>query len=371
MKAGLRLNDIIWRLLGRKPRTEQSRAVRGRGPVTHVILLDGTMSSLDPGEETNVGLTYRLLSELAPAPDLSLFYEAGIQWHSWIRTTDVIHGRGINRQIQRAYGVLASRYRPGDRIFLLGYSRGAYAVRSLAGVIDRIGLLKAQHATERYVREAYRHYERAETTGSEAVFRARHCHEQVPIEMIGVWDTVKALGLRVPLLWWLSRHDQEFHSHHLGASVRHGFHALALGETRVAFEPVLWETGPAWPGYDVEQMWFRGAHGDVGGQLGGFDAARPLSNIPLLWMLEKAEGCGLRLPSGWRSRFHADAKAPSVGTFRGWGKMFLYRRPRVVGRDPSEFIHRSAAGERDAPLRQPPVAPPRRLARRAFLNRSR
>lgn len=67
-------------------------------------------------------------------------------------------GPGINRQIRRAYGYLASRYRPGDRIFLFGYSRGAFAVRSLAGIMDRVGLLRADQATERNVQLAYRHY---------------------------------------------------------------------------------------------------------------------------------------------------------------------------------------------------------------------
>ncbi len=88
----------------------------------------------------------------------------------------------------------------------------------------------------------------------------------------------------------------------------------------------------------VAQMWFRGAHGDIGGQLGGFEAARPLSNIPLVWMLGKAERCGLPLPMGWRTRFACDADAPSVGTMRGWGKTFVYRRKRVVGVDASEEV---------------------------------
>src|SRR6056297_308624 len=110
-------------------------------------------------------------------------------------------GRGINRQIRRAYGHLASRYRAGDRIFLMGYSRGAYAARSLAGVIDRVGLLRVEHATERNIVTAYRHYQ--STSGSDAakVFAEAHCHAETPIEMVGVWDTVKALGLRLPILW--------------------------------------------------------------------------------------------------------------------------------------------------------------------------
>ena len=92
----------------------------------------------------------------------------------------------------------------------------------------------------------------------------------------------------------------------------------------------------------VEQVWYRGAHGDIGGQLSGFEAARPLSNIPLVWMLERAESCGLSLPPGWRVRFPRDAEAPSVGTWRNWGKTFLLRRARVVGADDSETLHPTA-----------------------------
>ncbi len=100
-------------------------------------------------------------------------YEPGIQWRDWKGTLDVIEGRGINRQIRRVYGLLASRYRPGDRIWLFGYSRGAYAVRALAGLIDRVGLLRAEAATERNITLAYRHY-RADPDGYRgAAVRAR------------------------------------------------------------------------------------------------------------------------------------------------------------------------------------------------------
>jgi uncharacterized protein (DUF2235 family) len=319
------------------------RPATGRGRVDHVILLDGTMSTLVPGAETNVGLTYKLLREM-PRTALSLRYEAGVQWQDWRTTMDVVHGRGINRAIRRAFGHLASRYEPGDRIFLFGYSRGAYAVRSLAGVIDRVGLVRSEHATERAIRDAYRHYETNPHGPAAQAFRDRYCHDAVPVEMIGVFDTVKALGLRLPLLWMLTESRHAFHSAHLGHAVRHGYHALALDETRSAFAPALWESTANWPGDEVEQMWFQGSHGDVGGQLGGVPEARPLSNIPLVWMLEKAEACGLALPPGWRARFPTDPEAPSIGTLRGWGKLFVARRRRVVGRDPSEYVHVSAQG---------------------------
>lgn len=330
--------------LGRPLSRAQSGKTRAPGPRTHVIILDGTMSSLEPGAETHAGQTFRLLREMGPA--VSVYYEAGVQWSSWRATMDVVMGRGLNRQIRRAYGFLASRYRLGDRIFLMGYSRGAFAVRSLAGVIDMVGLVRAEHATERNIRTAYRHYERNPDSGFARAFARAYCHDSVPIEMVGVWDTVKALGLRVPVLWRLTEARHAFHTCHLGPSVRHGFQALALDETRVVFDPLIWETDTDWPGH-VEQDWFMGAHGDVGGQLGGFEAARPLANLSLIWMLERAEACcGLPLPEGWQARFPVDPDAPSVGTWRGWGKIFLLRRPRVVGRDRSERLHESVRRDR-------------------------
>jgi len=309
---------------------------------THVIILDGTMSSLEPGFETHAGSIYRLCREMES--QVSVFYEAGVQWNSWRGTLDVLVGKGINQQIRRAYGYLASRYRPGDRIFLIGYSRGAYAVRSLAGAIDMVGLLRGEHATVRNIRTAYRHYESNPSGPHAAAFARAYCHDNVSIQMVGVWDTVKALGMRLPFLWrgTIARHA--FHNHRLGPSIRNGFQALALNETRVVFTPVVWTCPPGWKGH-VEQVWFRGAHGDIGGQLGGQETARPLANIPLVWMLEKAEGCGLPLPDGWQARFFTDVNAPSVGTWRGWGFIFLQRRKRRVGRDASERLHESVAGD--------------------------
>ena len=319
---------------------------RGRGPMDHVIILDGTMSTLMPGCESNAGLTYRLLARIG-AP-VSVYYEAGLQWEDWRSARDVMLGRGINRQIQRAYGYLASRYRPGDRIFLMGYSRGAFAVRSLAGAIDQVGLLRAEHATERNVQMAYRHYQAAPGSAASTAFTDAHCHDTVEIEMVGVWDTVKALGVRLPMLWRWSEPAHRFHNHALGRSVKHGFHALALNETREAFAPELWQC-PEDSHTRIEQVWFPGAHGDIGGQLGGYDAARPLANLSLVWMLEKIEACGVPLPMGWRAEFPTDPTAPSVGSWMGWGKMFWVRKRRVVGQDRSERLHESV-GQREVAL---------------------
>ncbi|WP_372603990.1 DUF2235 domain-containing protein [Actibacterium sp.] len=349
--------DRVRAWLRREHEPQTHSPVLGRKAVTHIVILDGTLSSLDPGEETNAGLAYKLLSQ-APGANLSLYYESGIQWDSWRQSIDVIMGRGINRQIRRAYGYLASRYHPGDRIILMGYSRGAFAVRSLAGVLDRVGLLKSVHATERNVRQAYRHYETGAASDVARAFSRAYCYDHTEVEMVGVWDTVKALGLRLPLLWRLTEPRYDFHNHELGKVVKHGFHALALDESREVFTPVLWQCPSHFDGR-VEQVWFRGSHGDIGGQLSGFEEARPLANIPLVWMLRRLESCDVRLPEGWMAQFPCDANAPSVGSLRGWGKFFLIRHKRVVGRDSSESIHPTAinrAHPSSLPVYQPSQA---------------
>jgi hypothetical protein len=318
-----------------------ARAVRGR--VDHILLLDGTMGSLKPGEETSIGLLYHYLRSANPRS--SVYYGKGLQWREWREFSDVMLGWGVNRQILRAYGWLATRYRPGDRIFLFGYSRGAFAARSLAGIIDRVGLLRTDCATERNVLLAWRYYEATERRPVATAFRRRFCHESTPIEMVGVFDTVMALGLQLPFMWLLSEPRYRFHDHKLGETVNHGYQALALDETRSVLEPLIWDcegTGAN----RVEQVWFRGCHGDIGGQLLGKESARPLANVPLVWMLERAEACGLTLPIDWHADFPSDSTAPSVGSWRGWGKFYLFRAPRLVGRDASERIHESVLGAR-------------------------
>jgi len=348
-----RLWHRVWRPKDPAPHMDTTPAARGQQ--THVILLDGTMSSLEPLCQTNLARSYMLLKETGSA--VQLYYEPGMQWRDWRSARNVLMGRGINAQIKRAYGHLASRYRPGDRIFLIGYSRGAFAVRSLAGVLDRVGLLRAQEATERNIRDAYRHYECTQDPEALAQFRARTCHPRVEIEMIGVWDTVKSLGINAPVLWRISERWHAFHNHALSENVKHGFHALAHDETRVAFSPVMWECHDDFAGR-LEQVWFPGAHGDVGGQLGGFEEARPLANISLVWMLRRMERCGLVLPPRWEERFKTDALAPTRGTWRGHGRFFVTRKSRVRGRDPSESIHPSVM------QRQTQTAPARTAKRR-------
>ncbi len=330
-------------------RSKAPRLPDVRPPHTHVVLLDGTMSSLKPGCETNIGLIYRLLSDLPQNAHVTLYYEPGIQWRGFRRAHEVVAGVGINRQIRRAYLFLARNYQPGDRVVLMGYSRGAYAVRSLAGLIDRMGLLRAAQIDEETLDRVYHLYREAPESAEARALRDARCHAHVEIAFLGVFDTVRALGIRWPILWRFAATPHPYHSHALGESTRVARHALALDETRDAYAPVLWDVAPERAATGaVQQMWFRGAHGDVGGQLDGYTPARPLSNIALTWMLSEAEDAGLTLPYLWRTRYITDASAPASGTRRGAGRWFIARHARKVGLDPSERVHPSAQGSASA-----------------------
>ena len=308
------------------------------------MLLDGTLSSLEPGFETSIGLIYRLLER---ETGHSVYYEPGIEWRGWRHVAEVMAGVGINLQIRRAYTFLARRYEPGDRVYLLGYSRGAYAVRALAGMIDRVGLLRAEHSSDTRVEEAYDHYREDPTTPAARSFAARYCHARAAIAAVGAFDTVQAVGIRWPVLWRLFPEVHAFRSHRLGRAVERGFHAMALDETRNAYALERWRTHGDRTA-SVEQVWFRGTHGDVGGHLGGRAGSRPLANVSLRWMLGRMAATGLDLPADWRDRFPADPDAPSVGNWRGFGWVFLSRARRVTGRDASETVHPSAKGHPNA-----------------------
>ena len=311
-----------------------------RPPRRHVFIIDGTLSRIEEGEETNAGLLYKLLAEGGPQADQTVGYDPGVQASGLSKWIKIAAGSGINESILAGYATIASRYRPGDSIMLFGYSRGAYAVRSLAGLIGKIGMLRAQAATERRVARAFRYYEAAEMSPAAKAFCDTYCHRDVEIDMLGVWDTVKALGLPYPILNRLAPMATEFHNHSLLNNTKNAFQALAIDENRTSYKPLPWKIKDDYKGH-VEQAWFPGSHADVGGQVWRKPNARTLSNIPLVWMLDRAERLGLELPSGWRTEFPQNPVAPMIGSYRGNGKLFIARGPRVVGRCFSESVHGS------------------------------
>ncbi|MBY8974866.1 DUF2235 domain-containing protein [Rhodobacteraceae bacterium NNCM2] len=306
-----------------------------------IYISDGTLSTLRRGEESNAGRLFRLLEEVGQRPSQLFDYDRGVQGPRFRKWLNAASGYGINRSVLRGYAFLSTRWRPGDQIFLFGFSRGAYAVRSLAGMIGHLGLVREGHRGERRMREAFGLYKERARAGM-AAFADQHCIRDVPIQMIGVWDTVRALGLPYPILSYLAPMATEFHDASLGAHIAHGYHALAIDEDRTAFAPILWQQSPDWRGR-LEQMWFPGTHGDVGGDLRGFGAARALANIPLNWMLSRAERCGMSLPPDWQARFPEDPAAPMLGCRRGISRGFLFRAPRRTDGGDGTMLHLSIA----------------------------
>ncbi len=161
-------------------------------------------------------------------------YIPGLQWGNWRTSWRVLVGRGVSAQIQEAYGVLAARYRPGDRIYMFGYSRGAFEVRSLSGIIDRVGLLRSGFVTTRYVDRVWRRYRGSRRS---ADFKSRYCHGDVKINMMGIYDTDSVLSVNLPWFAQILPDNYSFHNHRISDCVLAGYHALALDETRTAYAP--------------------------------------------------------------------------------------------------------------------------------------
>ncbi len=312
-----------------------------REPRNHVFIIDGTLSRVDSDAcMTHAARLHAVLNGGKMQARQTLGYDRGVQKVGHSKWLDAAIGRGFNESVIAGYSALASRYEPGDRIFLFGFSRGAYAVRSIAGLIDRVGLLQKEYAQERRIRLAFRYYQRGLRTKTTRTFRRLRCHRRVDIACIGAWDTVKALGLPYPLLSRIFPMATEFHDHHLGHSVGAAYHALAADEDRTAYAPILWERGD-WAG-PLEQAWFPGAHGDTGGERNCRIDPIPLTNLSFVWLVERAIRHGLLVPEGWRTAFPTDPTAPMVGARSGINRLFLLRRPReaTIGMD-GQTVHPS------------------------------
>src|SRR5438270_8934932 len=208
-----------------------------------------------------------------------------------------ITGEGLDQIIKECYEWLAKEYQTDDAIYVFGFSRGAYTVRSLAGFIRKCGLLKDPSGAN--IRAAFDFYRSgADPKDAAAVnFRAANSRE-VNVSCIGVWDTVGALG--IPLggdLFKAINAQHQFHDVKLSSKVKFAFHALAIDEHRKPFEATLWQQQEA-PDQILEQTWFVGSHCNVGG--GYFDAG--LSDITFLWMKERAKRAGLYVDEEYVSK---------------------------------------------------------------------
>ena len=329
-----------------------------------VLLSDGTGNSAGKLLKTNVWRLYQALdlSEGGTGTPQIACYNDGVGTSSFkpLALLGGAFGWGLKRNILHLYEFLCRNYRPGDRIYLFGFSRGAFTVRILAGLILTQGLVRcSEEQLPHYARQAYRAYraDRYKEIKLVGVMRGvrnagvkaarwignladrasgRRPDDSIryepinAIELIGVWDTVAAYGTPFRELtrgidrwvWPLSMPDQT-----LLAGVKIARQALALDDERDTFHPLLWdEVGSPNP-ERIAQVWFSGMHADVGG--GYADDA--LSREPLLWMMRQASDCDLR----FRARAMVDEppfisrSAPLHDSRRGLGSYYRYQ-PRKI-----------------------------------------
>lgn len=266
-------------------------------------------------------------------------------------------GAGLSNDIKSAYKWLCDNYDPStSRVFLFGFSRGAFAVRSLAGLVGRYGVLDYDRTVDQSTRwktvatlyDAYRDKLAADHPKVQNLKR----HEQVAIDFLGVWDTVGALGIPDELTLNVFDRPQKFQFHDtvLGEKVKCARHALAIDEKRQTFSPTLWtEYDPA----VVKQIWFPGVHGDVGGSY----AQRGLGDTTLHWMVTEAQAKGVTFKSNALAQINPDHKGLLHNSVRG---VFAKLRtlPRSVPNFASEAVHEAAKKRSDdPPLNQPSYWP--------------
>ncbi len=308
-----------------------------------IICADGTWNTENqadhgtPNPTNVVKIARALLPQDQKGSSQIIYYHSGVGTTAGQRFGGGAFGEGLFANVQDCYRFLVHNYAPGDLLYFFGFSRGAYTVRSLAGLIRNCGILRQGHEDEEGVAfRKYRDYGEKNVPDSPEMEQFRRDHSYTtdgdtnqPIEMIGVWDTVGALGIPGKNLFFRLPDglDWQFHDVKLSSYVKNAFHALAIHEHRKEFLPTLWEQSESGRtrGQRLEQVWFTGAHSDVGG---GY-AQAGLSDLPLLWMIQRAEKCGLEFAAEAVKRIKGDALADAHDSFST-----LYKIIDAVGLHP-------------------------------------
>jgi uncharacterized protein (DUF2235 family) len=241
-----------------------------------IVCCDGTTN--DSGSKTNVWMLkdaackYTRAKEGRPAQ--VTHYEQGVGTRAFEKLRGGAVGYGLTERILGSYGFLREQYDLAQeagqeiRIFLFGFSRGAYTARRLSGLLNHMGLPN-KAADEEAGWEAYKQKNASVTA---RLKREGRFHD-VEVQMVGVWDTVKASM------------DDDYDDMLLASNVKHGYHAMAIDERRKFFPVLRWNADKT----RVQQLWFPGVHSDVGG---GY-AKNRLSNVALRWMIRRAMEQGL------------------------------------------------------------------------------
>ena len=288
------------------------------------VLLDGTWS--DANTHTNIAQIDARVPRHVGEVTQEVCYIEGVGTGPFDRLQGGILGAGLDDDIRKAYRFIgAHHHSDDDRIHLIGYSRGAFAARSLAGMIAKCGMIRETEMPAEAVFARYRDTnapglremqegEKPARTAEDQLLLARS--RLVRIRFIGVFDTVGSLGIPGGVGRLVNRHRYEFHDTRLSGLVDLACHAVAIDEHRKQFAPTLWTSVPIpIPKHPtrVQQRWFVGDHANVGG--GGTTAPavdNPLSVLTREWIVDRAVEAGLVVepppipPTGdeWSGQIH-------------------------------------------------------------------
>lgn len=288
-----------------------------------VLCFDGTNNKYADRDDTNVIKLYQMLDQ---STDQCLrYYQPGIgtmapigMWgrtKKWfIEKLDLAIAWLLEDHVCDGYRYLMRYYEPGDRIFIFGFSRGAYTARAVAAMIHKVGLLT--RGNEELIPFAWDTFKREKRKEVYEGFKATFSRS-VDIYMIGVWDTVSSVG------WMWNPTHLAFSANN--PSVRYVRHAVSIDERRAYFPQNMW-TGTSNDPDAIKQVWFPGVHCDIGGGYKEYEEAG-LSKDALQWMVKEAEPLGLKLDQGIKGKIIPAKDTPD------------YCAPNPLG-----MMHKSLAG---------------------------
>ncbi|MGO7486601.1 DUF2235 domain-containing protein [Rhizobium ruizarguesonis] len=250
-----------------------------------------------PSETQNNGSEKLVRGYASDGRENIVYYERGVGTSAFDRIRGGAFGDGLAHKVRRAYKFLSYHFVPGDNIFIFGFSRGAYTARSLVGYLGAAGLLKREYCTETREPIAWNYYrtnpgDRLPGTWCDlAPFT--HDRATFSVDCLGVFDTVGALGVPLDRFYLINRDRFSFHNVELSSITKVNLHAMAIDEHRKPFEATIWRK-PKFKHFNTvtEQVWFPGAHADIGGgyipeeqRLAEFPYA--LDDVPLDWMMRR------------------------------------------------------------------------------------
>jgi uncharacterized protein (DUF2235 family) len=292
----------------------------GRGMFKRLIVAcDGTWLNSDDGEKngelaipsnvTRISRAIKSVSQDGIPQIVNYTSGVGTEGGPLYKLLSGTTGKGLPENVREAYAFLANNYHHGDEIFLIGFSRGAFTARSIAGLIGEIGLLTKKGLND--LPEVYEDVQHRRDPSyvpkhpdipfprkpsaddpryGEEMERRGLTRLDIPIKAIAVWDTVGSLGIpRIGLLQRAGLQNRQsrataFYDTKLSNCVENAFQALALDENRSSFSPAIWEK-PEGNKTTLRQVWFPGVHANVGG---GYDDMQ-LANITLAWMMSQLQ----------------------------------------------------------------------------------